>query len=273
MTTEMFARLLLVFATGLLCAAPGLAACNRHGVTQPSQVRLDGDSVMIVVHQSSTYDARFSTKRGIDEAVRFAKKNRIPLVYLQDDTPDEYYFMEDCEPDYWVFSQAGEISFDVTPSHVYIAGGHLELCMAVALRDILQQWQKRSPRDFTVTYFMDAIYSNGKMIDPSDPFYADFDRFMSIVSYGRPGGEHWPKLNLLETMGIIVRQEHQQEYARQILPRWDRTFSEYQRIALKLNDWPEKVLQSGPGWAPPTLLFHFVDSAIGLSEPRVLGGR
>jgi hypothetical protein len=269
----MFGRLFVVLAAGVLCSTQCWSLCNKHGVASPSQVRLDGDSVMIVVHQSSTYDARFSTKRGIDEAVHFAKRNRIPLVYLQDDTPDEYYFMEDCEPDYWVFSQAGEISFEVTPTHVYIVGGHLELCMSVALHDILQQWKKRPPQDFTITYLMDAIYSNGKMIDPSDPFYADFDKFMSIVTYGRPGGEHWPKLNLLETMGIIVRQEHQKEYAKQILPRWDRMFSESQRVAVKLNDSPEHVLQAAPGWAPPTLLFHFVDSAINLDETQVLSGR
>jgi len=269
----MLVRLLAVLVLGLVSASASWSACNKHGVTKPSQVRLDGDSVMIVVHQSSTYDARFSTKRGIDEAVRFARKNRIPRVYLQDDTPDEYYFMEDCEPDYWVFSQGGEISFNVTPTHVYIVGGHLELCMATALNDILQQWRQRPPRDFTVTYFMDAIYSNGKMIDPSDPFYADFDKFMSIVAYGRPGGEHWPKLNLLETMGIIVREADQLEYARQILPRWDRTFPEGYRVAVKLNDSNEKVLQAAPGWSPPTVLFHFVDSAINLTEPKVLRSR
>lgn len=267
---EMLVRLLVALVVGLACSSPCWSVCNKHGVTKPSQVRLEGDAVMIVVHQSSTYDARFSTKRGIDEAVRFAKKNRIPLVYLQDDTPDEYYFMEDCEPDYWVFSQAGEVSFEVTPSHVYIVGGHLELCMAIALNDILQQWQKRPPRNFTVTYFMDAIYSNGKMIDPTDPFYADFDKFMSIVTYGRPGGEHWPKLNLLETMGIIALEAHQLEYARQILPRWDRTFPASYRVAVKLNDSNEKVLQAAPGWSPPTVLFHFVDSAINLTEPALL---
>lgn len=252
-----------------MCATSCWSACRNHKIAEPGDVRLDGDSVMIVVHQSSTYDARFSTKRGIDEAVRFAKMNRIPLVYLQDDTPDEYYFMEDCYPDYWVFSQAGEIGFEVAPSHVYIVGGHLELCMDVALADILLQWRKRAPQDFTVTYFMDAIYSNGKKVDSSDPFYGDFVKFMNVVTYGRPGGEHWPKLNLLETMGIIIRTEHQVEYARQILPRWDRTFPEEYRVALRLNDGPDKVLQDGSGLLAPRLLFRFIDSAADLNEPMI----
>jgi hypothetical protein len=265
----MFYRRLIILATGLLCAASGWAACRNHDIADPADVQLGNDSVMIVVHQSSTYDARYSTKRGIDEAVRYAKRNHVPLVYLMDDTPDEYYFMADCEPDYWVHSQAGEIGFDVTPTHVYIVGGHLELCMEVALADILQQWQKRSPQNFTVTYFMDAIYSNGKKIDPADPFYPDFVKFMNVVTYGRPGGEHWPKLNLLETMGIIIREEHQLDYARQILPRWDKTFPEGYRVALKFNDGPEKVLQEGAGLLAPKLLFRFIDSAVNLDDPKL----
>ena len=226
---------------------------------------------MIVVHQSSTYDARFATKRGVDEAVRFAKSRKIPVIYLQDDTPDEFYFMEDCHPDHWVFSQGGEISFELTASHVYIVGGHLELCMSAALHDIIFQWSKRAPRNFTVTYLMDAIYSNGKMIEPGDPFFADFERFMGIVTYGRPGGEHWPKLSLLETMGIIQREDHELEYIKRILPRWDRTFPKNYRVTVQMNDSVKKVLRTAPGWNPPTVLFRFVDSALNLSEPRMDG--
>ena len=260
----MFARLIVALCFAAYASA-GWSACRQHEITKPSQVKIAGDSVMIVVHQSSTYDARFSTKRGVDEAVRFAKSKKIPVIYLQDDTPDEYYFMADCHPDYWVFSEGGEITFDVTASHVYIVGGHLELCMSTALHDILDQWAKRPPRKFTVTYFMDAIYSNGKMIDASDPFYKDFSRFMDVVTYGRPGGEHWPKLSLLETMGIIVREDHQLEYLKQILPRWDNTFGADYRVAVQMNDSVLKVLRSAASWRPPTVLFHFVDSAANYS--------
>ena len=144
----MFFRTLFLLLLPLL-ATPSWAACRNHGVTPPAQVRIADDSMMIVVHQSSTHDARFATKRGVDEAVRFAKSRKIPVIYLQDDTPDEFYFMEDCYPDHWVFSQGGEISFELTASHVYIVGGHLELCMSAALHDIIYQWSKRAPRNFT----------------------------------------------------------------------------------------------------------------------------
>jgi hypothetical protein len=116
---------------------------------------------------------------------------------------------------------------------------------------------------------MDAIYSNGRMIEPADPFYRDFDRFLSIVSYGRPGGEHWPKLSLLETMGVIRREDHQFDYIRKILPRWDTTFPDAFRIEVQLNDSVKKVLRPAAGWHPPTVLFHFVDSALRLSELKI----
>jgi hypothetical protein len=252
----------------MLSLSSAWSACRQHDITPPEKVKINGDVVMIVVHQSSTYDARFSTKRGVDEAVRFAKDKKIPVIYLQDDTPDEYYFMADCYPEHWVFSAGGEISFNVTASHLYIVGGHLELCMSAALHDIIYQWAKRPPRNYTITYLMDAIYSNGKMVDPSDPFYHDFERFLNIVTYGRPGGEHWPKLSLLETMGIIRNEEHELNYIKQILPRWDKTFPESYRIEVQLNNSVTKVLRSAEGWFPPTVKFHFVDSALQLTELR-----
>lgn len=255
--------LLLLFAWSSL----SWAACPPHKLTEPEQVRLDGNAVLIVTHATSTHDARFSTKRGVDEAVRFARDRRIPVVYLQDETPEQFYFMEDCNPDYWVFSAGGEIKFEVPPAHVYVAGGHLENCLSATLHDVMYKWSKMAPRNLTVTYFMDAIYSNGKLIEPKDPYYGDFEKFMGVVSYRRPGGEHWPKLTLLETLGVIVREEHELEYLKKTLPRWDRTFPTSYRVELQLNDSVRKVLQTGPGWHPPTLLFRFVDSAINLADP------
>lgn len=262
----------LVFILFALYASMSWSACPPHTLADPSQVKLKGDSIMIVVHASSTYDSRLATKRGLDDAVAFAKDKGIPVIYLQDDSPQRFYFMEDCNPDYWVFSQGGEISFDVAPTHLYIAGGHLEICLSAALHDVLLQWSIKPARDLTVTYFMDAIYSNGKLIDPSDPFYGDFTKFMSVVTYGRPGGEHWPKLSLLETMGVIAKEAHELEYIRQALPRWDRTFSDNYRVEVKLNDSVKKVLRPADGWRPPTLLFHFLDSASALANPAQVKG-
>ena len=100
---------------------------------------------MIVVHQSSTYDARFSTKRGVDEAVSFAKGAGIPVIYLQDDSPDEFYFMADCDPTYWVFSQGGEITFDVTPRMYTSSAATWSCACPPRLNAILTQWSRRAP--------------------------------------------------------------------------------------------------------------------------------
>ena len=256
--------LALTFFSGM-----AFASCPEYKITKPENVQLDSDSVLIVTHASANFDSRFSSKRGLDEATTFAKKNGIPIVYLHDDGPNRDYFMDECNPKYWVYSEGGELSFEVTPSHVYVAGGHLEKCLSVTLHDILYSWAKQPKRNLTLTFLMDAIYSNGKLVEESDPFYADFETFMRAITYGRPGGEHWPKLNLLEMTGVINKEEHELEFLRKALPHFERTLPPGYRVELQLNDSVVKVLQSGPGWHPPTLKFHFVDSAINLDALKL----
>jgi len=242
------------------------AACPKPELTDPARVKLAGDSVLIVTHATSAHDARLATKRGMDEAIQFAKSRRIPVVYLKDDSGDEYYFMEDCRPDYWVLSAAGDIPFDQLPSNVYVAGGHLEFCLSATVNDVIRIWSRQPRRNLTVTYLMDAIYSNGNSVDEGAPYYADFRKFMGIVTYGRPGGEHWPKLTLLETMGVIQNEEHELQYLTSILPHYARVLPSEYRVDLKFNSSVVKVLRTARGWNPPTLRFNFVDSAINLYE-------
>jgi hypothetical protein len=244
-----------------LCSLGALANCPQQDVTDPAQVKLAGDKVMIVTHASSNDDGRIGTKFGVDEAVRFAKKNGIPVVYLKDDRPAINYFMEDCKPDYWVYSSGGEVRFDVPPSHVYVAGGHLELCLAVTVNEILLNWAKKPKRDLTVSFFMDGIFSNGKNIEETDPYYRDYMRFMSIVNYSRPAGEHFPKLTLLETMGIILNETRQYEYLTRVLPRYDRTLGPDYKVEIKMSEAVPKVIQRGQSPRPPVLRFDFIDSA------------
>lgn len=250
---------LMACLTGLAGAAH--ASCPAPQFRPAKEVHLEGDSVMIVTHPSATFDARFSAKYGVDEAVRFAKSKKIPVVYLADDSPIRYYYMEDCDPDYWVASRDGEVEFEVAPTHVYVAGGHMELCLSRSLHDILYQWSRKPARNLTVTLLLDAIYSNGKSVEPSDPYYSDFNWFMGIISYGRPGGETWPKLNLLEMTGIIKKPANDLLFLEKILPRWDRTFPKDYRVELQFNDFSARVLRPGGGMFAPRLRFNFVDSA------------
>jgi hypothetical protein len=243
-------------------ALPAAAACPKHAFTEPSDVKLAADSVMIATHASSNDDGRIATKLGVDEAIRYAKSRHIPVVYLQDDRPEDNYFMEDCRPDYWVFS-TGEVRFDVPASHLYLVGGHLEECMSATVHDVLLNWSRKPKRKLTVTYIMDGIFSNGRYIQDSDPYIKRYRRFINIVTYNKPAGEHFQKITLLETMGLIMDEKKQYEYIERILPHYERTLPDY-RVEVKLMDSVVKVLQRGRGDRPPVLRFNFVDSAVSL---------
>lgn len=252
-----------------LVALRASAICPQPDFTPSRSVRIDAEAVLLVVHASASFDPRYATKRGTDEAIAFARSRRMPVIHLQDDSPEHVYFAEACQPDFRVRSEGGELGFDLgRVSRLYVAGGHLEMCLSTAINEVLLQWAKQPPRNRTVTYFMDAIYSNGKLIDASDPFYKDFDRFMGIIVHGRPAGEQWPKLTLLETMGVIIREDHEIDYLKQILPRWDRTFPGSYRIDLTLNGGAPHVLRTAEGKRAATITFRFLDSALNLLPPN-----
>jgi hypothetical protein len=122
------------------------------------------------------------------------------------------------------------------------------------------KWAKLPRRDLSVTYFMDAIYSNGKEVAPSDPWQRDFANFLNVVTYGRSATNDWRKVTLLETLGIIANEQRQFAYLERILPHYRRTLSADYRVEIMLND-KRKVIQRGRGERPPVLRFHFVDSA------------
>lgn len=249
---------------GMLCCWAGLAqaVCAPPQFRPARDVRLSADTpVMIVTHASATFDPRYSAKYGIDQAIRYARSHKIPRIYLVDESPFDLYYMDDCEPDYWVQSQGGEIEFEVVPTQIYAVGGHLELCLSRSLNEIIYQWARKPARNMSVTLFMDAIYSNGRSVEATDRYYSDFSAFMGVLSYGRPGGERWPKLNLLEMTGVIKRMTDDMQFLEKVLPRWDRTFSKDYRVELQLNDDVPRVLRAGTGRDPARLLFHFVDSA------------
>lgn len=252
----------LLLAPALLANSLALAACPPGELTPPERVRLEGRRLLLVTHATSIHDARIATKRGVDEAVRRARESGDAVVFLQDDGPWESYFADDCAPDYRVRSEGGELGFAVPATSVLIAGGHLELCLASSVNELLLQWSRRPPGDLTMSFLMDAIYSNGKLIEPADPFYEEFARFLGIVTYGRPGGEHWPKLTLLETLGIIGDEDRQLRYLQRALPQWERTLPREYRVELTLNGERKVVLRAGKGARPPLMRFEFVDSAL-----------
>lgn len=263
---------LLLIAVATLLPNIAAAACGPYKRSSPAEVRINADAMLVVTHASARYDARLSTKRGVDSAVKFAKSKGLPVLYLEDGSPAEFQLPDDCNPDHWLHSEEGELPVDFRGNQVYIAGGHLEVCLANTLVDVMDRWARQPRRDLTITYFMDAIYSNGKEVADSDPWQRDFANFLSVVTYGRPATSDWPKVALLETMGIIVSESRQFDYLERIVPHHSRFFGADYRVEIGLND-RIRVIQQGRGSRPPVLRFQFLDSAAGtVPQGRTVAG-
>lgn len=257
---------LFILMLFLLCSSAAGANCRPHAFNYPTTLRIDDPAVFVVTHASSGFDARMATKRGVDEGAAYARRNGIPVVYLEDTDNPENYFADDCSPDYRVYSEGGELPIDIHSSEVYVAGGHLEICLSLTLHDILLAWARHPLPRQRMTFLMDGIYSNGKYIQDGDPYHDAFWRFINVVTYGRPGGESWPKGTLLETLGVIIDPRLQYEYLQRALPHYERTLPAAYRVELQLNDEPPHVLRKGEGRNPPVFQFRFVDSAMELED-------
>ena len=268
----LFRRLLLVSALTLgttLFTPAAQAACPERPMSSPTEAQRLSElansqkkPLVLVTHPSKSFDPRLSSKRGSDELMRVAKVKGWPSVYLKDDDKIAQYFVDDCEPNAWVFSQDGELNFELSAQEVYVAGGHLELCLSRSLHDLILQWSKAPPQNRRIIFVMDAIYSNGKYFEEGKAGYDDLQRFFAVTNYRRPGGEAWPKLNLLESMGVIKSPAEQMEYLKTALPRWDRTFDDRWRIELIDDDDQVVVLRKGEGSNAPVMQFKFVDSML-----------
>lgn len=251
----------LLFAALVLCSGLAHAACPPRALKTPDQVSLADDSVLIVTHASTSYDARLASKPGIDLATHFARRQGMPLVYLQDDAAGQNYFTEECTPEYWVFSPNGELGFQVESSHVFVAGGHLEQCLFTTVNEVFFSWSGQDQRDLTLTFLMDAIYSSGELIREDDEYYSDFSAFMRVLTHGRTDEDAPPKITLLETMGVIGQQKRAVEYLKRVLPNFENTLSSDYRVELYLNGAEVAVLQDAPAWNSPLLKIRFEDSA------------
>lgn len=257
---SLFFFLALIFGAEL-----SFGACAAPKVTHPDSVKINGDSALIITHATAYYDLRYSIKYGVDAAVKWAKEKHIPVIYLIDDSPIQLYEMEDCQPDYWVRSVDGEIPFMIKASNIYLAGGHLGLCLNRTANDLLFAQTKEERSKLTYTFLMDAIYSNGKSVEEQDPYYADFSKFMGVVTYGRPGGEAAPRVSLLEVIGSIKNIGQQYDYLSKILPRWDRSTSNDYEILLQMKDLYGKTLRKVSGFGAKRIEFLFVESASALN--------
>jgi len=262
---------ILILLLGVVVGSQSFgASCPSVTFTPTNAVKLTGGSALIVTHPSTMWDGRFVSKLGMDAMVRYAKKKGIQVVYLQDENKStaNTYFFSDCNPTYWVASGGGEFSFDVnTPSHIYTVGGHWELCQRTTMYDLMDKW-KNSPLlvDRTVTTVMDGIYTAGENFRQGDPYYSTYELFMSVINYGRPRSWPFPKLSLLESMGIIKDEKEQVSFLKRQLPPYSGFSRDYQ-IELYLNGKKEEVIRQGLAKNPPVLKFEYVNSVYVDGEP------
>ena len=245
----------------LLLSQTALAACPRPPFTPPAQVSLNSDAVLLVTHASATYDTRMSSKLGVDRAIRAARQKGIPVVYLEDRTPETQYYTADCSPDYRVFSRDGEVPFEVKASRVFVVGGHLEHCLARTVKDVIASWARQPVRDRNLTFLMDGIYSTGELIEESDPFYQGFRQFKRAIAHRRTDADPSPKFSLLETLGLIDQEEAELEFLRRALPNSGEVLTAAYDVVLSLNGTLTTKVRGESDQAAARIRFNFVDSA------------
>lgn len=252
------------------------AACPAPSFTDPKNVKLKEGKFLLVTHPSSQWDGRFSSKAGMDSAIRFAKTNALQVVYLQDPDLKETnstYFFSDCQPDYWVSSDGGEFSFSVPSQVVYAVGGHWELCQNQSVDNLLQAWSKMPLMDRTVYQVMDGIYSFGVKFERQDPWYEDFRRFMEIIGYAstRPSSR-FAKMTLSEALGIIKDSEGQKKFLARTHYQTQGLDPKY-RVELRLYGQTFEVLQPGLGSDAPVIAIDYIASLYkdGFDNAKVLG--
>jgi hypothetical protein len=258
---RLFILMLFAFA-----GTAGAANCPPRPFSYPSDLLLDNPAVVIVTHASANYDPRYATKRGVDEAVSLARSKDMPVLYLENEETSESYFADDCSPDYRIFSEDGELPLDIRSTDIYVVGGHIELCLARTLQDVMASWSRHPERALRITFLMDGIYSNGKSLREKDPYYAAAHRFMGIVSHGRTERETWSKLTLLEALGIIEVSERRYEFLQRLVPQYEHVLSASYRVELQLNNEPPRVLRRGNPASGMRLQLRFVDSAENLKD-------
>ncbi|MCB9091552.1 MAG: hypothetical protein H6621_09045 [Halobacteriovoraceae bacterium] len=239
------------------------APCPQVSFTEPQDVKYSSDKLLIVTHPSTLWDGRYSSKMGMDEAVKFAKSNQMTVIYLQGQDERDTYFFSDCNPDFWVSSGGGEFSFDITANHVYAVGGHWELCERNTQEDVMKSWSERGEKvNLTYTHILDGLYAYGGMTKYADPYREDLEDFLNIVSYRNPR-DRWfiEKLSMLELMGIIKDKDLQIEHLKRNLPPYQSFgfFQDY-KVVMVYNNEELEVLQQGASETSPVLTLEYVNT-------------
>ena len=163
--------LLIFLITGFLGLARADECCQPDWVQDPANWSVDSPTAVFLTHFTKRLDKEELTRPAMQKLVALAKREDIPVVYLQESHhPAADYFYDDCEPTAYVESGVGQFSFKTGKvDHAIVAGGYYELCLNNTVRQLIENWSRHSnqqptsqqskPRKLKITYVLDATYA------------------------------------------------------------------------------------------------------------------
>lgn len=195
--------------------------CPIPSFTPENQIKLSSDSLLIVTHPSDVYDGRRVAKPGIDKAISWAKKEKIPLLYLWEKDPalNHGYYPESCSADYTIASVEGEHTLSDLPNHIISIGGRYDRlettgCMVRTHRDIFKAWSKKTNEDLKLTIIADATYLYGAMHPDDLAFDMWWSEINRITNTTGTQDDNRRILSLTEMLEILAKFEDEMEWGR-----------------------------------------------------------
>ena len=232
--------------------------CPAMQFSTASQILENKKTLVLVTHPSSEFDASKAAKSGIDKLVAFAKGQSFTTIYLQNNSFSETY-PDDCRPNHWVYSAAGESNFQVKATEVYFVGGFWELCQDSTLSDVLRSWADFEPPTIRIIQVMDAIYVSGNEVYPWDEFYS---RYKSLLdTKPKPKLPDLPTANLSELLGIMKNEAQQIDFLLRRLPNFGYLPDDYSIELYFKNRFVRTLRNSKNSLSQKRLEIRFVDTA------------
>jgi hypothetical protein len=229
------------------------AQCPHPKFTPESQILLNQESALLVVHASRAFDPKTVSKPGIDRFVKTAKEKKVSVVYLHepDGNPDNYFY-GDCQPTYYAGSYGGEFEFKI-PKHIVSSGGFFENCKQRSMGYALRQWKNNFPKEnLRVTEAMEASYQIQGFMYESDSYYSAYRQWVNAH-------DSW-EIPLLALMQLMKTESDQLTYMKRYLAALSVDFPYYHRVVIEKDGKPVAVFKEATEGSP-TLTFNFVSES------------
>lgn len=247
--------LFLIFLTPLVNAI----GCLNAKFSNPNKISSPNNVVVLVTHPSVAYDFSTSAKDGIDRLASFAKQTQSTSIFLQNTNLVDVYTLN-CEPDYWISSQAGEFSFLLQSETVFFGGGYWELCQESTLTDVIRSWSITQPNEARLIQVMDSIYISGTYIYPSDEFYSRYKKVLeNKASVVFP---EEPTITLSELMNVMREDGQIVEMLSRNLPNFGFMPSNYEVQLFFKGSYVKKLRSSNSITNIKILKLDFIDSIL-----------